>query len=107
MAPQTLVEFIHVVTDSKRMPQPLPMADAVSRVENWWNAEEVVPVFPNREAVNRLGGWLRIHRLGRRRLLDTLLAATLFENGIQRLITNNEADYRVLNCFEILSFKER
>ena len=29
--PQTLAEFIHIVTDGKRMPQPLTIADAIAR----------------------------------------------------------------------------
>jgi predicted nucleic acid-binding protein len=33
LAPQTLAEFIHIVTDGKRMPQPLTMAEAISRAE--------------------------------------------------------------------------
>lgn len=44
LVPQTLADFIHIVTDGKRMPQPLTMAEAISRVEHWWQAEEVVRV---------------------------------------------------------------
>jgi hypothetical protein len=46
LVPQTLAQFIHIVTDGKRMPQPLTMeeAEAISRVEHRWQAEEVVRV---------------------------------------------------------------
>ena len=47
LAPQTLAEFVHVVTDARRMPQPLTMLDAIVRAETWWEAEEVIRVFPN------------------------------------------------------------
>ena len=33
--------------------------------------------------------------LGRKRLLDTLFAATWYEGGITRIVTSNVRDYRV------------
>ncbi len=33
LAPQTLAEFIHVVTDAKRLPVPLVMTEALERAE--------------------------------------------------------------------------
>jgi predicted nucleic acid-binding protein len=105
LVPQTLAEFIHIVTDGKRMPQPLTMADAISRAEHWWQAAEVVRVFPDGQAVADFLVWLARHQLGRKRLLDTLLAATFQSAGVKRIITNNERDFRVLGVFEIVNFR--
>jgi len=104
VAPQILAEFIHVVTDPKRMPHPLTIAEAVSRAEHWWQATEVRRVFPDGECVMDFLGWLAQHRLGRKRLLDTLLAATYQRAGIRHLLSNNEKDFRVFGCFEIVPF---
>lgn len=106
LAPQTLAEFIHIVTDPKRMPQPLTLAEAIRRAEHWWQAAEVVRVFPEGASVADFFTWLTRHQLGRKRLLDTLLAATFHRAGIQRLITNNASDYRVLGVFEIVTFQD-
>jgi len=103
--PQTLAEFIHVVTDGKRMPQPLTMAEAVSRAEHWWQAAEVVRVFPDGESVGNFLHWLAHYQLGRKRLLDTLLAATYHRAGVKRLVTNNERDFKILGRFEIIGFR--
>ncbi len=105
VAPQTLAEFIHVVTDERRLPQPLLMADAISRAEQWWQAAEVIHVFPGGRTVAEFVGWLRRHRLGRKRLLDTMLAATMRNAGVPRIITNNARDFEVLGCFEIVGFR--
>jgi predicted nucleic acid-binding protein len=105
LAPQTLAEFIHVVTDARRMPQPLPMAEAIRRAEHWCQAAEVVRVFPDGAAVADFLQWLTRHRLGRKRLLDTLLAASYHRAGVSRIITNNERDFKVLRVFEIVGFR--
>jgi predicted nucleic acid-binding protein len=104
LAPQTLAEFIHVVTDQKRMPEPLTMAEAVARAERWWEAQEVLRVYPDGIAVADFIEWLQLHRLGRKRVLDTLLAATLKQSGVTSLITNNHGDYRVFGHFKLVGF---
>ena len=105
LVPQTLAEFIHIVTDGKRMPKPLTMSEAISRAEHWWQAAEVVRVFPDGQAVADFFVWLTRHQLGRKRLLDTILGATFQSAGVKRIITNNEQDFRVLGVFEIVSFR--
>ena len=105
LAPQTLAEFIHVVTDSKRMPRPLGMPEAIARAEHWWQAAEVRRIYPDGECVMDFLGWLSLHQLGCKRLLDTLLAATLHRAGVRRILSNNESDFRVLGRFEVVSFR--
>lgn len=105
VVPQTLAEFIHIVTDPKRMPRPLTMADAIGRAEHWWEAEEVVRVLPNGQAVTDFLGWLSRYQLGRKRLLDTLLAATFHQAGVKRLITNSVKDFKGFGTFEIVTFQ--
>jgi predicted nucleic acid-binding protein len=104
LAPQTLAEFIHIVTDPKRMPQPLSMADATGRAQHWWQAEEVVRLFPEGQAVTDFLGWLSRYQLGRKRLLDTMLAATFKQAGVKRLVTNNGRDSKIFGWFEIITF---
>lgn len=105
LAPQIMAEFIHVVTDAKRMPRPLPMSEAIARAEHWWQASEVVRIFPDGNAVENFLTWLTRHQLGRKRLLDTLFASSLQEAGVKKIITNNERDFKVFGYFEILTFQ--
>ncbi len=105
LAPHTLAEFIHIVTDARRMPEPLTMTDAITRAELWWQSEEVIRVFPDEHGVTDFFAWLRQHQLGRKRLLDTLLAVTFRNAKVTKIITNNGRDYKVLGAFEIIAFK--
>jgi predicted nucleic acid-binding protein len=99
LAPQTIAEFIHVVTDPRRFSSPLTMDQARERAELWWNAAEVVHVFPTAESTLLFLGWLDEHRLGRKRLLDTMLASTLRADGVSSILTLNRGDFEVFGTF--------
>ena len=105
LAPQTLAEFLHVVTDGKRMPTPLPMSEALQRAEHWWQAAEVIRVFPDGPSVTEFLTWMNRHFLGRKRLLDTMLAALMAQAGVTRIVTNNGQDFRGFGRFEIVPFR--
>lgn len=96
LAPQVLLEFIHVVTDPKRFANPLAMSEAIGRAKYWWMAAESVHVYPTSEAVLICLQWLEQFGLGRKRLLDTQLAATLWTTGVRRLLTLDPKDFATL-----------
>ena len=59
----------------------------------------------NRRWTSNFLAWLSRHQLGRKRLLDTLLAATLRQASVKRFITNNERGLKVFESFEIITFR--
>lgn len=102
LAPQVLAEFIHIVTDPKRFQKPLTMEEAFVKARFWWNSAEVRHVFPTDDSERLALDWMQQHQLGRKRILDTHLAATLWSAGIQRIATSNPADFKRLG-FETLT----
>lgn len=107
IAPQVLAEFIHVATDARRFERTLATEEARSLAEQWWTAREVEAVFPNGVVVKQFLEWLQTYRLGRKRLLDTLLAATYFQAGATSLLTLNARDFMIFGCFYCLGPVER
>ncbi len=103
IAPQVLAEFLHIVTDPRRFTRPLDMAAANRLAEQWWGAREVVRVFPTDAATRQFLAWLQQFFLGRKRLLDTLLAATYKEAGIVSLLTTNPGDFAVFGVFRCVT----
>jgi predicted nucleic acid-binding protein len=101
IAPQVLAEFCHVVTDERRFERPLETREAVETCEQWWSAQECRPVVADLETVVLFLAWMREHRLGRKRLLDTLLAATYQRAGVRRLATSNWRDFATFGVFEL------
>ncbi len=105
LAPQVLAEFIHIVTDPHRFRQPFDVATAIQASEQWWTATEVDHVFPDQPATQQLLAWLKQFSLGRKRVLDRLLAATYHRAGIQSLLTTNPADFTVFGVFTCITPK--
>jgi len=103
IAPQVLAEFIHIVTDPRRFTQPLDMTAARQLAEQWWTAGDVVHVFPDDGATRQFLTWLQQFSLGRKRLLDSLLAATYRQAGVQSLLTTNPADFGVFGVFTCIT----
>jgi predicted nucleic acid-binding protein len=102
LAPQVLAEFIHVVTDPRRFQNPLTADEAVFKSRFWWHAAEVRQVFPNHNATVLFLDWMKRHQLGRKRILDTQLAAILWTAGVRQILTANPADFQIFG-FQLLT----
>ena len=102
LTPQVFFEFIHVVTDSRRFARPMEMEQAISFTRGLWDAPETVRVMPGPTMLHRVLELLGSLRLGRKRILDTALAVTLSQAGVDRLATFNGRDYAVFDFLEIV-----
>ena len=103
LVPQVLAEFIHVVTDPKRFRSPLPMDEALERAEAWWRSHEIIGLFECGSSIATFFQWMHRHRLGRKRILDTKLAAVFREAGIASVLTTNPSDFRNLGGFSVIT----
>ncbi len=99
LTPQVLAEFIHVVTDPKRFTHPLTMAQALERANAWWESPEVDQISPGGHTITTFLAWMSQHYLGRKRILDTMLAATFRSEQITSVLTTNAKDFAVLGGF--------
>jgi len=103
LAPQVLAEFCHVVTDPRRFERPLEVTDALDLCEQWWNAQECRQVVIDAEVGALFLRWMLDFRLGRKRLLDTLLAATYHCGGVKRLAATDWRDFERYSVFEVIA----
>ena len=103
IAPQVLAEFIHIVTDPRRFARPLAITAARQLAEQWWTAREVVRVFPDDAATRQFLAWIEQYSLGRKRLLDTLLAATYGQAGLRSILTTNPSDFALFAGFTCIT----
>lgn len=99
LANQVIDEFLHVATDGRRFEHPLDMDEALGRMGFWWNAREVRHALPSSATVDMAMEWMARFSLGRKRILDTSLAAVYHLAGVRRLATGNRADFEVFGVF--------
>jgi predicted nucleic acid-binding protein len=96
---EILAEFTHVVTDPRRFQIPLTMAQAIDIADHWQQSAEVVVLSSSAEVIRLWLEWLGKYSLGRKRLLDTLIAATWHLSGVKEVFTLNSRDFAIFDCF--------
>ncbi len=96
-------EFLHVVTDARRFSPPLTMTEALDWVETFLTNPSVGLLEPTPESLRQTLRWIRQFNLGRKRILDTHLAAVFHTAGVRRLLTSNPGDFTVFGVLEIIT----
>jgi predicted nucleic acid-binding protein len=96
-------EFLHVATDARRFAPPLTMTEALDWITEFLANPMVGLLEPNMASVEQSLRWMRQFNLGRKRILDTHLAAALYTCGVRRLLTSNPADFTVFGVLELVA----
>ncbi len=102
VTPNILHEFVHIVTDNRRFEPPLNMTEAlaVARLYSGRSNVECLPV--NETVLATAFDLLEHYQLGRKRIADTLFAASLLLHGVRDLITCNPRDFRVFEDLKVI-----
>lgn len=100
---EALLEYVHVITDSKRFSIPFTMEQALERVDYINNHPHINVLYPDEDDYKLCLDWVKQFNLGRKRLTDTLMASTYFNNGITELWTGNTKDFEIFGCFDLKS----
>ena len=78
------------------------MTEALQICTQWWHAKECRLIEPTQHSFPLFIDWMQRHRLGRKRVLDTLLAANYHSAGIQCIATTDWRDYKLFGVFDIV-----
>ncbi len=95
VTPAILHEFVHVVTDARRFSPPVAMPDALAVARGYLDSTNVECLSVDERAIVSAFDLLERHQLGRKRIADSLFAASLLNQGVHELITCNVADFRI------------
>lgn len=96
-------EFLHVATGSRRFAPPLTMTEALDWIEDFLTNPNVSLLEPTQASTTQALQLMRQFQLGRKRVLDTHLAAVLYTGGVRRLMTSNPADFTVFGVLETVT----
>ncbi|HEX9189767.1 MAG TPA: TA system VapC family ribonuclease toxin [Vicinamibacteria bacterium] len=102
VTPGVLHELVHVITDPRRFDPPVAMAEALALARLYLGRANVECLATGADALADALALLEKHGLGRRRLADTLFAATLLRHGVRQLVTANPGDFAVFPGLQLV-----
>jgi hypothetical protein len=100
LTPQVIAEFLHVITDPRRFQNPMSMPGALNWIESLIQQPGVRLLMPSQQSVAQTIRWMKQFGLGRKRILDTSLAASFYATGCTRILTSNPNDFSVFQVFD-------
>ena len=95
-----LLEFFAVVTDSRRVGNPLPPAEAWREVDAYLNTFEVL--YPDERTFVELENLTVRYQITRQTIFDALIVAMMIQNGVQGIYTDNRKDFARFGEIEVL-----
>ncbi|HCM27714.1 MAG: hypothetical protein A2Z99_12300 [Treponema sp. GWB1_62_6] len=98
------LEFMHIVTDPKRFDSPLSFPEALVRSHFWMRQRRVRIVHQSAESFEQARIWTVAFKLGRKRIIDTHMAAAYRSAGVTALLTANPDDFRAFDAFELPAY---
>jgi predicted nucleic acid-binding protein len=98
-----ITEFLHIATDGRRFSPPFTMPEAVAWIQEFLTNPAVRLLEPTQASLAQTLEWMKQFNLGRKRILDTHLAAILYTHSVRRLLTSNPSDYTVFGVLETIT----
>jgi predicted nucleic acid-binding protein len=92
--PLVIDELLHVATNTRRFENALSMPVALELVRSYLDAANVEITPEDERSTSLAVELMRTHDLGRKRIGDTMIAASLIAAGVTDLVTTNVRDYR-------------
>jgi predicted nucleic acid-binding protein len=103
LVPLAVAEFLHVATDDRRFAPPLTMIEALDWIEEFLKNPSVSLLEATPASMEQTLRWMKQLNLGRKRILDTQLAAVLHNGCVRRLLTSNPADFKIFGVLEMVT----
>ncbi|GAG13694.1 unnamed protein product [marine sediment metagenome] len=95
-----LLEFSAVVTDSRRVGNPLPPAEAWREVDAYLNTFEVL--YPDERSFAQLGKLANQYQVTRQTIFDALIVSMMIQHKVQGIYTENGKDFATFDQIEVL-----
>ena len=93
IAHQNLLEFLSVVTHPKKLEKPLSRAKALSCTRLYLLSAALVKIAPTQGSFMRAHDLISRHSVSRTKVFDAYLAATMLDNGVKEIYTDNVSDF--------------
>ena len=96
----TLLEFFAVVTDYRRVGNPLSPTEAWREVNAYLDTFDVL--YPDKGTFIQLDKLMDRYQLTRQTIFDAFIVATMIQHGVKGIYTDNSKDFTAFDKVEIL-----
>ena len=102
ICPQVLTEFFAIVTDLKRVQNPISSKEAIKEIEKYLLVSNILTIYPNQESFQKLIELVKKYKIKRQKIFDLQIIAAMLSNGIDKIYTFNTAHFSKIKEIKVL-----
>ena len=102
VCPQVLFEFYAVITNPKRVTEPVSSHEALKEVEKFIQSPNIQKIYPNEDLLVNTTDLLKKYKVEGKEIFDLKLVATMLSNGIKNFYTYNLSDFTKYKEIKVL-----
>lgn len=103
LAPQNLLEFYSIITNPKRVEKPLSVSQVNLLVKEYLTSEVFIFIYPQDTTQSRTFELAKKHKIKKVEIFDTYLAATMFDNNVSIIYTDNEKYFKIFKDIKVVN----
>ncbi len=103
ISPQVLCEFYAVITNERLVQPVLSASQARREVNTYWSAKRFHKIIPKETVMSRLVKLLDHHAIKRQDIFDAFLVATMLDNNLRTIYTQNVKDFEIFPKIQVVN----
>jgi predicted nucleic acid-binding protein len=103
ISPQNILEFYSVVTNPRKLKNPLTPQQALREVEIYLNSRGIAKIYPIANTIFRTVELMRHFGVRRENTFDVYLIATMLDNGIRLVYTEDTSHFEKYGLLDVIN----
>ena len=103
LSPQVLCEFFAVTTNARLFQPALTPKQASEEVSIYWTRSKFRKILPTDQTMPRLAALSERHAITQQDIFDAFLVATMLENDVRTIYTQNVRDFSVYSELQVIN----
>jgi predicted nucleic acid-binding protein len=100
---QSLYEFYAIITDPRRVEQPVELKEAREVIGAYIRARNVPKIYPRKSNLKNTFELLSKYNITKQEIFDVVFVATLLDNGVDGIITRNTKHFERFEFLKVLN----
>jgi len=102
ICPQVICEFYAVVTNPRRVTNPISAEEATAEIEKYLYAQNILMIYPGPGIMEAILDLLKRYGVTKQKIFDLQLVATMLINNVTHIYTFNKDDFSQFKEIEVL-----